>query len=152
MGNTCWMAKRCVDVSMKPPVPGVEASTNVNGDTHSALPVVSMTWLQRDTVLTLAAPGPLAPAAADPAGPRSPRWPRPVGRAAEALIFQRARMDKSMSDRSWRRGPIIMTRLSEDTGWTMTGGVPTWGSAWAWERCSETNCRAVRMSRTAAGR
>jgi hypothetical protein len=38
-----------------------------------------------------------------------------------------------------------MTRLREDTGWTMTGGVPTCGNAWAWERCSETNCRAVRI-------
>ncbi len=28
-----------------PPVPGVDASTNVSGETHSALPAVSMSWV-----------------------------------------------------------------------------------------------------------
>ena len=40
------MARRWFADSMNPPVPGVEASTNVNGDTQSALPVVSMTWVR----------------------------------------------------------------------------------------------------------
>ena len=31
--------------SKKPPVPGVDASTKVSGETHSALPAVSMSWV-----------------------------------------------------------------------------------------------------------
>ena len=46
MGKTCWTPKRWLGVSTKPPVPGVEASTKVSGDTHSALPVVSTTRLR----------------------------------------------------------------------------------------------------------
>ena len=37
------MPMRWFDVSMNPPVPGVEASTNDSDDTQSALPVVSRT-------------------------------------------------------------------------------------------------------------
>jgi len=40
------VTKRWLGVSTKPPVPGVEASTKVSGDTHSALPVVSTTRLR----------------------------------------------------------------------------------------------------------
>jgi hypothetical protein len=45
IGETCWIANRWLEVSMNPPVPGVEASTKVSGDTHRALPVVLITWL-----------------------------------------------------------------------------------------------------------
>ena len=37
------MPSRWFGVSMKPPVPGVDASRNVSGETHRALPVVLMT-------------------------------------------------------------------------------------------------------------
>ena len=43
MGEMCWTARRWLADSKNPPVPGVEASTNVSGDTHSALPAVSIT-------------------------------------------------------------------------------------------------------------
>src|SRR5215472_7042843 len=43
IGEMCWTAMRWLADSKKPPVPGVDASTNVSGDTHSALPVVSIT-------------------------------------------------------------------------------------------------------------
>ena len=39
-----------------------------------------------------------------------------------------------------------MTRLVDDSGWIITGGVPTCGSACAWVSCSCTICRACRMS------
>ena len=41
----CWMERRWLGDSTKPPVPGVDASTNVSGDTHSALPAVLITWV-----------------------------------------------------------------------------------------------------------
>ena len=39
IGRLCWIPRRWLAVSMKPPVPGVDASRNVSGDTQSALPV-----------------------------------------------------------------------------------------------------------------
>ena len=46
IGSTCWTARRWFLPSMNPPVPGVDASTKVSGETHSALPAVSMTWVR----------------------------------------------------------------------------------------------------------
>ena len=43
IGEMCWTLSRWFGVSMNPPVPGVEASTKLSGDTHRALPVDSMT-------------------------------------------------------------------------------------------------------------
>ena len=37
----------------------------------------------------------------------------------------------SISDTSSSDSPIIMTRLVDDSGWIITGGVPTFGSACA---------------------
>ncbi len=38
IGRLCWMPMRWLGVSMKPPVPGDDASRKVSGETHSALP------------------------------------------------------------------------------------------------------------------
>ncbi len=45
IGEMCWMARRWFVPSTNPPVPGVDASTKVSGETHSELPAVSMTWV-----------------------------------------------------------------------------------------------------------
>ena len=91
IGRLCWMPRRWLGVSMNPPVPGVDASRNVSGDTHSALPVERMTCSQRDALvaqllrvdLDLELPLPLAPDRhVGHAGHREqPRTDRPVARA-----------------------------------------------------------------------
>ena len=45
IGEMCWTDRRWLADSKKPPVPGVDASTKVSGETHSALPAVSMSWV-----------------------------------------------------------------------------------------------------------
>ena len=45
MSLMCWIARRWLGDSTNPPVPGVDAATNVSGDTHSALPAVLITWV-----------------------------------------------------------------------------------------------------------
>ena len=42
--------------------------------------------------------------------------------------------------------PIIMTRLCEESGWIICGGLETFGLACAWVSCSCTSCRASMMS------
>ena len=53
------------------------------------------------------------------------------------LMFQRARTPRSTSDRSSEEMPTIITRLFDDSGWSMTGGLETLGSACAWVRRSK---------------
>ena len=58
-------------------------------------------------------------------------------------IFHRARTDMSIEGDVFDDRPIIATRLVEASGSTMTGGVPTLGSACAWVSRSCTICRAA---------
>ena len=131
----CWIPSRWFGVSMKPPVPGVDASRKLSGETHSALPVVSMTWPR------------VTPFARSWRGSTwtwscCSRWPQiatlatPVIPINRGRIVQRARTDRSMSDRSLEVTPIIITRLAEDSGWSIAGGFETLGRAWAWVRRS----------------
>ena len=93
------MPSRWFGVSMKPPVPGVDASRKVSGETHSALPVVRMTWFRAtprsaqpprvDLDLQLALALPQMATLATPGTPIS-----------RGRIVQRASTDMSMGDRS----------------------------------------------------
>src|SRR5690348_13578041 len=112
---------------MNPPVPGVDASTKLNDDTHMALPVVSRIC-SNDTPLSCSFFG-----STSTCNCRS-RWPQvdtlatpgtPIKRGA---MVQRASTDMSISDTVFDDSPIIMTRLVEDKGWSMVGGLDTWGN------------------------
>jgi len=61
-------------------------------------------------------------------------------------IFHRASTDMSISESSDDFKPIMATRLVDDSGWIITGGVPTLGSATACDSRSCVICRALRMS------
>jgi hypothetical protein len=145
MGRTWRIPSRWLGVSMNPPVPGVEASRKVKGDTHRALPVVSTTWLR------------VTPCSRSRSGSactwswRS-RWPQmatlatpgtPINRGR---IVQRASTDSSIGDSSLDDSPTIMTRLVDDRGWSICGGLDTWGRACAWVRRSCTTWRACSRS------
>jgi hypothetical protein len=58
-------------------------------------------------------------------------------------IFQRASTDMFTWDTSCEDSPIMATRLADASGWIMIGGLPTFGSAWAWVIRSWTICRAA---------
>ena len=51
-----------------------------------------------------------------------------------------------MSDFSFELSPMIMNRLSDESGWSITGVLATFGSAWAWVSRSATTWRALRTS------
>ena len=144
-GSTCWIASRCVEVSTKPPVPGVDASRKLSGDTNSELPVVLITW-PRVTPLARSLSGSTWTCIW-----RS-RWPQMLTSATpgtpmrRGLIFQRASTERSVSERSFADRPTIITRLVEESGCSITGGVPTAGSANDWVSRSCTACRAFSAS------
>src|SRR4051795_10951919 len=59
---------------------------------------------------------------------------------------QRASTDMSIIDTDDDDIPIMATRLVEEVGWITAGGVPTLGSALAWDMRSWTICRAFHRS------
>ena len=121
----CWMPSRWFGVSMKPPVPGVEASRKVSGETHSALPVVSMTWIERDARVAQPRRVDLhlqLPVALAPDRRRSRRPGRPSGAAGSSS--GRAPTSRSGTASS-SESPIIITRLVDDSGWSIIGGFET---------------------------
>ena len=97
----------------------------VSGETHSALPVVSMTCSSETFLSSQLLRDRPGPAAAARAGPRWPRWPRrarPSGAAGSSS--GPARRSRS-SDSSFEESPIIMTRLVDDGGCSICGGCDT---------------------------
>jgi hypothetical protein len=142
MGRTWRMPRRWLGVSTNPPVPGVEASRKVRGDTARALPAVSTTWLR------------VMPCSRSRSGSawtwswRS-RWPQMATFATPGTpirwgrMVQRASTDSSIGVSFSDDSPIIMTRLVDDSGWSICGGLDTWGRAWAWMSRSWTTWRAL---------
>jgi hypothetical protein len=141
MGETCCTPIRWLGVSTKPPVPGVDASTKLSGETHRALPVVSISWVR----VTLAA---CSRAGSTCTCNCRSRWPQIDTCATPGMAMRRGRScQRASTDISIRlawseRRASIATRLVEAVGWTMTGGVPTLGSAAACDIRSCTICRA----------
>ncbi len=146
MGRMCWIPTRWLEVSMNPPVPGVEASTKLSGDTHSAFPVVLMTWLS-ETSRCRSFSGSTCTCSCRSRCPQMATLATPDTPIRRGLIFQRARTDMSIRDRSLEESPTTMTLLVDDRGWSMTGAFETFGippGAWISRSC--TSCRARRTS------
>ena len=80
------------------------------------------------------------------------RWPQtetlatPSTPMRKGRIVQRASTDMSISETVSDESPIIITRLSDDSGWTIAGARETLGSPWAWVRRSWTTWRAWKRS------
>ena len=77
IGRTCRTPSRWFGVSMNPPVPGVDASRKLSGETHSALPVVSMTCSSVTSVSLQPLRVDLHLELALALAPDRRRWPRP---------------------------------------------------------------------------
>src|SRR5256885_6131899 len=126
---------------MKPPVPGVEASTKLSDDTHSAFPVVSRTW-SRDTPRSRGRSGSTRTCSCRSRWPQIATLATPGTPSRRGPIVHLASTDIWIRDRDFEDSPMSMTRLVDDRGWSIVGGFDTWGNANAWVRRSDTIWRA----------
>ena len=139
LSSRCRTCSRCCGVSMKPPVPGVDASRKRQRRHDLRVARRSLTtWFERDARGRAARSGStwtcscwsrMAPdrhvghaGHAHQPGPHRPAGDAPTARSATA----------GRSDR-----PIIRTRLDEDSGCSSVGGLETFGSACA---CVSRSC------------
>ena len=112
---------------MNPPVPGVDAFKNVSGDTHMALPVLSMICCsERSSARSRS--GSTCTCSRRCRSPQIETFATPGTPIKRGTIVQRARTDIWMSERSVDDSPICMTRLVDDRGCSITGGLDTCGS------------------------
>ncbi len=131
---------------MKPPVPGVEASVKLSGDTHSAFAVLWITW-SREMPCPRSFCGSTCTCSCRSRWPQIATFATPGTPIRRGLIFQRASTDMSIRDTSLEDSPIIMTRPVDDSGCSMLGALDTFGMPpGAWTRRSCTSCRAFSTS------
>ena len=132
--------------SMKPPVPGVDASRKLSGETSCALPAVRDDLLAASRGVAAALAGRPAPAAAGRAGPRS-RRSRRRGRPSAAAGSSSARAPTARSGVSFcDESAIIITRLVDDSGCSICGGCRRSGARAPGSSRSCTSWRARRTS------
>ncbi|MDQ0820933.1 hypothetical protein QFZ69_001812 [Arthrobacter sp. V1I7] len=139
------MPKRWLGDSTKPPVPGVEASRKVNGETQTALPVVLMIC-SRVIPLSRNWVGVTSTCSCCSRWPQMDTFATPAMPISRGLIFHRARTDISMPESCLEFNRTISTRLVEDIGCMRSGGVETLGRACACVIRSATSWRARRRS------
>ena len=140
-GRMWRIESRWLAVSMKPPVPGVEASRNESGDTSCALPAVRMTW-SSDTCSRASRRGSTSTWSCRSRAPKMETLATPSMPSRRGRIVQRASTDASIGDMPFGSRPIIITRLCDDSGCSICGGCDTFGFACACVSCSWTSCRA----------
>src|SRR4030095_9465632 len=78
--------------------------------------------------------------------PQTDTFATPGMLISRGRICQRANTDICTSEAVSDRMAIMATRLVEDVGWIMIGGVPTFGSALAWVIRSWVSCLAASRS------
>ncbi len=139
------MPIRWLAVSMKPPVPGVEASRYVSGDTQRALPLVSITCCS-DTCAAASLAGSTWTCNCRARSPQMETLATPGTPSRRGTIVQRASTDIWIGDSVFELTPTINTRLVDDSGWRICGGFETFGNACACVMRSATTCRAVNRS------
>ena len=144
IGRTCWICEALVRRVDEPAGARRRRLQEVSGETHSALPVVSMTWssvtpLSRRLLrvdLHLQLPLALAPDR-DVGDARHAHQPRPDRPAGEDRLLDRATAP-------WRRQPDHHHPARRRQRLQHRRRLETLGRAWAWVRRSCTSCRARR--------
>ena len=127
---------------MKPSAPGEAASTKVSGEVHMASPVVLITWFS-------VTPRPFIRAGSTRTCNCRSRWPQsttlatPGTASSRGRIRQRASVDRSVGDIVAEDSATAVARACTDSGWTITGGVPTATSAGPWDTRSVSSWRAL---------
>ena len=109
---------------MKPPVPGVDASRKVSGETTCALPAVLITWLSV-TFRSRSRSGSTCTCNCWSRIPQTEMLATPGTPIRRGRTVHRAITDCSMGVSSVDDSPIIRTRLEEDSGWSRVGGLET---------------------------
>ena len=145
IGEMCWMPMRWLAVSMKPPVPGVEASRKVSGDTQRALPAVSITC-RSETFLALSRFGSTCTCSCLARSPQIDTFATPGTPSRRGTMVQRASTDIWIGDSDFESTPTISTRFVDDRGWRICGGLETFGRACACVKRSATTWRALKRS------
>src|SRR3954471_2101649 len=112
---------------MKPPLPGVDASTNVNGETQRALPVVSSTC-SSETPLSRSFLGSTATWSCRSRCPQTETLATPGTPSRRGTIVQRASTDIAIGEVDVDETPIIITRFVDESGCSICGGFETCGS------------------------
>ncbi len=130
IGEKCWIPSRWFAVSMNPPVPGVDASTNDNGENHSALPVDSMTC-SSETPRVRSRSGSTCTWSWRSRFPQMATFATPCTPIKRGAITQRASTDILIGDTLFDETPIIIARFVDDRGSSICGGFETFGSACA---------------------
>ena len=130
MGWMCCTPNRWLGVSTNPPVPGVDASTKLSGDTQSALPVDSISSV-RVTSFERSRSGSTWTCSCRSRKPQTETLATPGMLISRGRICQRARTDICIVVTVFDDMAIIATRLVDEVGWTIIGGVPTLGRALA---------------------
>ena len=125
---------------MKPPVPGVEASRKLRGETIWAFPAVLMTWLSV-TPRRRSFSGSTWTCSSRSRSPQIATFATPATPMRRGLTVHRAITDRSTLDNPSDETPIMSTRLEDESGWSIVGGRETFGRACAWVRRSATSWR-----------
>jgi hypothetical protein len=136
---------RWLGMSMKPPVPGVEAFRKLSGDHHKASPLARITSATLVLFFSMRA-GSTWTCSCRSRWPQIATLPTPGTLRIRGLIFQRARTERSMSDSVVDDSPTLSTRFVVDTGCSMAGRFDTFGRATVCSNRSCTICRASMMS------
>src|SRR3954451_4366083 len=142
IGWLCWISIRWLAVSMKPPSPGVDASTKVSGETHSAFAEVRNTC-SSVTLCCISLVGSTWTCNCRSRKPQTPTFATPGTLSSRGTMVQRDSSDMSISDCCFEVSPIIMSRPVDEVGCTTSGGRDeAAGNAGAMVRRSCTTCRA----------
>src|SRR4051794_17376717 len=124
MGETWRTASRWLGASKKPPVPGLDASRKLSDDTHSELPAVDTTWFS-DTPASFRCWGSTCTWSWRSRPPQTDTLATPGTPRRRGLTVHRASTPMSISDSLSDERPIIIVRLVDDVGDSMTGGFDT---------------------------
>ena len=148
IGRMCRICSRCCGVSMKPPLPGVDASRKLSGETSCELPVVSTIWASvRPFFFSLA--GSTCTCSWCSRWPQMATFATPWTPSSRGLIVHRASTPSSVGDRVSEESPTSITRPAEESGCSIAGGFETFGRMCARVSRSCTSCRA--SSRSVSG-
>ena len=139
------MPRRWLAVSMNPPVPGVDASRYVSGETHRALPEVSITCCS-ETWASLSFCGSTCTCNCLARSPQMETLATPGTPSRRGMIVQRASTDIWMGVSVFDVTPTISALFVDESGCRICGGFETFGSACACVMRSATTCRAVNRS------
>src|SRR3990172_9636219 len=140
MGTTCWTQSLWFGVSRYPPVPMYPPSENCINPESRASEVVSFIW-SRVTPVPCRRSGSTWTWSILIRSPQMETLATPGTSSRRGLIFQYEVIERSITEYCSEESPIFMTRLVDDKGCMMKGGVAQVGRVgYTLARRSDTSC------------